>query len=79
MEKITLEGYVICAKKPCNKQLVDFELNEEYLFHEVKEEIKAGSERISLCYFKVFPNPDFLSFSEIVRQKEFNEYFKIIR
>ena len=80
MTKIISEGYAIYVRKSdSHDQLMDFELKEEYLFNKIEEEIKAGSERISICYFKVFPNPDFLSFCEIIGEKEFNMYFKRIR
>lgn len=78
MEKVEFEGYAICIKKSsASQELSDFIIGEEYLFNEIKNEIKAGSERVLIKYFKLFPNSDFPLYYEIVREKDFNMYFKI--
>lgn len=78
MEKVEFEGYAVCIKKSsASKELNDFIIGEEYLFNEIKNEIKAGSERVLIKYFKLFPNSDFPLYYEIVREKDFNTHFKI--
>ena len=78
MEKVESEGYAVCIKKSTTSQeLSDFIVGEEYLFNEINNEIKAGNEHVLIKYFKLFPNSDFPLYCEIVREKDFNMYFKI--